>query len=133
MNRGNAACSENWSPFAYSGSRPERQDEKQRRIEAAKAICATCPVLEGCLEWALNNPTAAGVNNAIWGGKTKSERTALRAERLAFRSVRADTPSEPSQVGAPPPEVITEIPILPTLARIGGRLVDGVVVTKPIL
>ena len=46
-------------------------------IEAAKAICATCPVREECLQWALPVPSLDG----IWGGTTPLERRRLRNPR----------------------------------------------------
>ena len=39
---------------------------------AAKAICATCPVLEQCREYALSAHEPYG----IWGGMTEEERAA---------------------------------------------------------
>ena len=47
-------------------------------IEAAKAICATCPVRPECLRYALQTRQEYG----IWGGTTEDERRALaRAAR----------------------------------------------------
>ncbi|MGH8904883.1 MAG: WhiB family transcriptional regulator [Egibacteraceae bacterium] len=40
----------------------------------AKAICARCPVVEACLDWALATNQDAGV----WGAKTEDERRTLR-------------------------------------------------------
>lgn len=45
--------------------------------EAAKAICATCPVREACLEYALANRERDGV----WGGATERERRRLIRQR----------------------------------------------------
>jgi WhiB family transcriptional regulator, redox-sensing transcriptional regulator len=42
--------------------------------EAAKRVCATCPVRDECLAWAL----AHGVTDGIWGGLDEDERRALR-------------------------------------------------------
>lgn len=42
--------------------------------EKAKAVCATCPVMDECLQWALDNGQDAG----IWGGLTPRELRALR-------------------------------------------------------
>jgi WhiB family redox-sensing transcriptional regulator len=42
-------------------------------IEAAKAICRTCPVTYQCLKYAKDNMLAFGV----WGGKTANERLKL--------------------------------------------------------
>jgi WhiB family redox-sensing transcriptional regulator len=43
-------------------------------IGAAKAICASCPVVEECLSYALETRQTDG----IWGGQTPKERTKLR-------------------------------------------------------
>jgi len=45
----------------------------------AKAICATCPVRDTCLEWALHTRQHEGV----WGGLSESERRRLRRRRQA--------------------------------------------------
>lgn len=45
--------------------------------EAAKAICATCPVREACLEYALANRERDGV----WGGATERERRRIVRQR----------------------------------------------------
>lgn len=44
---------------------------------AAKAICATCPVRQACLEYAIVTRQADGV----WGGLTEVERRRLRRRR----------------------------------------------------
>lgn len=45
--------------------------------EAAKAICAVCPVREPCLEYALANRERDGV----WGGATERERRRIIRQR----------------------------------------------------
>jgi len=53
-------------------------DEDELGAERAKAICATCPVLEPCLELAITSKEQDG----IWGGRTALERRRLvRARR----------------------------------------------------
>ena len=48
-------------------------------LKAAKALCADCPVVQDCLEYALNNNERYG----IWGGKSTRERLLiLRAKRM---------------------------------------------------
>jgi WhiB family redox-sensing transcriptional regulator len=47
------------------------------QIEQAKAVCRRCPVINACLEWALETKQDAG----IWGGKTEDERKAIRRSR----------------------------------------------------
>jgi WhiB family redox-sensing transcriptional regulator len=46
----------------------------EAQVQAAKAICALCPVREDCLQWALDTAQDAGV----WGGLSEEERRALR-------------------------------------------------------
>lgn len=50
-------------------------------VERAKAICAACPVIEDCLEYALETNQRAG----IWGGTSEQERKSLRRKWLAER------------------------------------------------
>ncbi|MBA2426413.1 MAG: WhiB family transcriptional regulator [Actinobacteria bacterium] len=42
----------------------------------AKAICARCPVVEQCLEWAIQHE-----DSGVWGGTTAPERVELRRAR----------------------------------------------------
>jgi WhiB family redox-sensing transcriptional regulator len=44
------------------------------QLEAAKAVCATCPVSAECLQWAL----ATGQDSGVWGGTSEEERRAMR-------------------------------------------------------
>lgn len=48
----------------------ERGGTRRRRAEAAKAICATCPVINECREYAL----AAHEPYGVWGGMSEEER-----------------------------------------------------------
>ncbi|MBA3360171.1 MAG: WhiB family transcriptional regulator [Acidimicrobiia bacterium] len=50
-----------------------------RSPKAAKAICATCPVIAGCRAWALGQRHLSG----IWGGMTPPELAAERKRRRA--------------------------------------------------
>ncbi len=47
---------------------------RMARERAAKEICATCPVISDCLDWALRTAEPAG----IWGGMTPEERGIAR-------------------------------------------------------
>mgnify|MGYP001613945567 CR=1 FL=1 len=49
----------------------ERSRARTRRIANAKAVCAHCPVLTDCRNYAV----AAGETFGIWGGLTEDERT----------------------------------------------------------
>ena len=53
------------------------------QIEAAIAICMTCPVQESCLQYALET----GQDSGVWGGLSEDERRALK--RRAARARRA--------------------------------------------
>jgi WhiB family redox-sensing transcriptional regulator len=44
-----------------------------KRIAAAKAICAECPVQHHCLEYALGT----GQTHGVWGGTTERERKVI--------------------------------------------------------
>ena len=51
------------------------------QIEEAKAVCRRCPVIEQCLQWALES----GQDSGVWGGLSEDERRAMTAaERLAL-------------------------------------------------
>jgi WhiB family redox-sensing transcriptional regulator len=43
----------------------------------AKAVCFQCPVIADCAQWAIADPSLAGV----LGGFTERERRAIRADR----------------------------------------------------
>jgi WhiB family redox-sensing transcriptional regulator len=66
--RGEAACTGVDSELFF----PVSEDESAS--EAAKAICAQCPVREACLQYALATNQTAGV----WGGLDSGERRRLR-------------------------------------------------------
>jgi WhiB family redox-sensing transcriptional regulator len=48
-------------------------DTPNSRAIAAKAICKTCPVINECLQHALEN-----YEQGVWGNKTENERKKLR-------------------------------------------------------
>jgi WhiB family redox-sensing transcriptional regulator len=51
----------------------------------AKSICASCPVRDDCLEWALSSRQEDGV----FGGMTPSERRRLRRRRRTAARITA--------------------------------------------
>ena len=57
------------------------------QIEEAKAVCRRCPVIEHCLQWALE----VGEESGVWGGLSEDERRAMkrRAARARARSRNA--------------------------------------------
>ncbi|MGH8904763.1 MAG: WhiB family transcriptional regulator [Egibacteraceae bacterium] len=76
--RDKAACrdmdTEWFFPHGTTGPALEQADR-------AKAVCASCPVAEACLEWALQTNQDAG----IWGAKTEDERRTLRRRQQRRR------------------------------------------------
>lgn len=52
----------------------ERGPRRRRRDEAAKQVCARCPVIVACREHALASRETYG----IWGGLTAEEREEIR-------------------------------------------------------
>lgn len=63
--------------FGPNGFEPKH--ERLAREDAAKAICATCPVIQPCREHALRYAEPYGV----WGGLGEAERRALLEQRQA--------------------------------------------------
>ena len=61
---------ENWFPV---GATPAAKAAKRH----AKAVCFTCPALQACGRWALDNREPVGV----WGGMTEAERRKILRRR----------------------------------------------------
>ncbi|MEU8480378.1 WhiB family transcriptional regulator [Streptomyces hygroscopicus] len=57
------------------------------QIEEAKAVCRRCPVIEQCLQWAIESRQHHGV----WGGMSEDERRQMkrRAARKRARNATA--------------------------------------------
>lgn len=64
-------------PPAYDNARPE--------IKAAKYVCHSCPVLDDCRTFALDNPELTA--DGIWCGMTPLERTRVRNVATNERTV----------------------------------------------
>jgi WhiB family redox-sensing transcriptional regulator len=74
--RNRAACSGyHHSLFFPAG------DAEETSTARARQLCRSCPVVEACLEYALETNQRAG----IWGGSTEEERKILRRKWLAAR------------------------------------------------
>ncbi len=67
--------------IVFFGDEGESELEKQTREQRAKSICKTCPVLEPCLEFAMETNQKYG----IWGGLTAKERASLKRRRARAR------------------------------------------------
>ncbi len=61
----------------YPEDDEDETSEESERIQAAKMICALCPVREACLEHAI----AVREKHGIWGGLTARERRRLIRRR----------------------------------------------------
>ncbi len=59
--------------FFPAGESGEAVDQ----VQAAKVLCANCPVEQACLQFALVTKQEYG----IWGGRTEGERRSLRPGR----------------------------------------------------
>ena len=59
--------------------------ETDEEAAAAIAVCATCPVREACLEFAL----VTRQDDGVWGGMTEVERKRLRRRRQEAARRRA--------------------------------------------
>ena len=55
--------------------------------EPARRVCATCPVREPCLDYALSS----GVTCGVWGGLAERDRRELRTRRLGAARRERDT------------------------------------------
>jgi len=51
--------------------------ETDEGVAAAKAVCATCPVREACLQFAL----VTRQDDGVWGGLDENERRRVRRRR----------------------------------------------------
>ena len=80
-----AACAENDGAFAHLFFSEELLD-----IAAAKRICATCPVMEECLDGALARKEPLGV----WGGQLFQNGRILMAKRRRGRPPKNPRPED---------------------------------------
>ncbi|NCY16693.1 MAG: WhiB family transcriptional regulator [Actinobacteria bacterium] len=55
-------------------------------VEVAKRICATCPVVDTCLEYALENH----IDHGVWGGTSERQRRRILKARGIRVSVLSD-------------------------------------------
>lgn len=67
------ACRGEDPSLFFGPNRFEPKAQRLAREERAKAICATCPVIDPCREYALRHGEIYGV----WGGLGEAERRAL--------------------------------------------------------
>ena len=63
----------------------ERGPSRMRREMRAKAVCSGCPVIESCLQWALES----GQDSGVWGGLSEDERRAMKRRAARNRARQA--------------------------------------------
>ena len=52
------------------------------QIAEAKQVCHRCPVMEPCLQWAIES----GQDSGVWGGLSEDERRAVKRRALRLRA-----------------------------------------------
>lgn len=55
------------------------------QIEEAKSVCRRCPVMETCLQWALET----GQDSGVWGGLSEDERRSMKRRAARRRTQKA--------------------------------------------
>lgn len=76
--------------------RAERTVARENRINAAKAVCRECPVIEQCLDHAIRVREPYG----IWGGLSEEERAStLGVRSLRYPGARPPAPSTTPAAG----------------------------------
>lgn len=76
-----AACRGSDPALFFGPNHFEAKRDRERREAVAKEICAACPTVLACREYALTHEEAFGV----WGGLGESERRALLNRRQGLR------------------------------------------------
>jgi WhiB family transcriptional regulator, redox-sensing transcriptional regulator len=67
---------------------------KGEDAEAAKRVCAGCPVMGECLAFALATMRAADRDHGVYGGLIPAERARLRGGPVLVRASRLDSPAQ---------------------------------------
>lgn len=75
-----AACREHDPRLFFGPNRFEPKRDRLQREATAKAVCATCPALEACREYALTQAELYGV----WGGLGEADRRSILARNGAM-------------------------------------------------
>ncbi|MFG2439007.1 WhiB family transcriptional regulator [Streptomyces sp. NPDC048508] len=57
------------------------------QIEEAKSVCRRCPVIEACLQWALES----GQEFGVWGGLGETEVRSMRRREARKRARQGST------------------------------------------
>jgi WhiB family redox-sensing transcriptional regulator len=86
-----AAC-RNTDPDLWIGPDDEAPKTRQRREQLAIAICRTCPERQPCLDFALSQPSQAGVQGGVGEYRRKSLRNAAVRAWTAWSSPSSSLP-----------------------------------------
>ena len=93
-----AAC--RGKTYYFFGHFAERPEAKDKREERARLVCAECPVLSQCREYAREHG-----EHGFWGGESEDERFALgfiKDPTLARRQRARDRRQVDRQTGSQP-------------------------------
>jgi WhiB family redox-sensing transcriptional regulator len=74
-----ALCRGDDAVHFFAPAHLERKPEKDSREAQARALCARCPVLSSCLDYALS----AGEPHGIWGGLNELQRRRMLRAKSA--------------------------------------------------
>jgi WhiB family redox-sensing transcriptional regulator len=83
--RGDAQCMGELSTYFFAPSHFERKPEKDAREGVARQLCAACPVVQTCAEYAIRIREPHG----IWGGLNELERRRVIRRRQADQAQSA--------------------------------------------
>ena len=72
--QGTLACEQNPERWFFLGKPGVRNHAQEAHLEEVKEDCRACPVMGGCLRYALSNDERDG----IWGATTPEERRAIK-------------------------------------------------------
>jgi WhiB family transcriptional regulator, redox-sensing transcriptional regulator len=72
-----AGCRRHDPALFFGPNRFEPKRERLAREAEAKSICATCPVMEPCRSYALEQ----GESYGVWGGLGEAERRSILAQQ----------------------------------------------------
>lgn len=72
--RESARCRGELAAYFFPPYDDEPRRDRERREAVARAVCASCPVQNTCLQYSLDS----GERHGIWGGLTETERRRLR-------------------------------------------------------
>lgn len=67
-------CAQGANMFLFFTEERHNPGQLRERVEAAKNLCGTCPIVAECADWGVRHE-----RYGVWGGLSERERTAIRA------------------------------------------------------